>query len=142
METIRYITNSKGKHSGLVIDFDVAKKILKKKKDLIELMEDIEDIVAVELSKGESKKVYEIAFKEKAVKQLSKIPTKFAEKIDELIQSLTLNPRPSGCKKLQGYENIYRVRYSDYRVLYSIEDKKLVIEIIQIGNRKEIYDKL
>jgi len=51
MEAIRYITDAKGEHSGLVIDFDIAKKKMKKGKDLIALMEDIEDIVAVELSK-------------------------------------------------------------------------------------------
>lgn len=93
-------------------------------------------------SERESKKSYQLIIKEKAIKQLSKIPKKFAEKIDELIQSLIQNPRPTGCKKLQGYDNVYRVRYTDYRVLYSVEDKKLIIEIIQIGNRKEVYDKL
>ena len=64
METIRYITNSKGKHSGLVIDFDVAKKVLKKKEDIIALIEDIEDIVAVELSKNEKSLSYEEARKQ------------------------------------------------------------------------------
>ena len=89
-----------------------------------------------------SEKIYQLIIKESAVKQLSKIPKQFVEKIDELIQSLIKNPRPTGCKKLQGYDKVYRVRYSDYRVVYSIEDKKLIVEIIQIGNRKDIYDKL
>jgi hypothetical protein len=64
METIKYITDSKGKHSGLLIDLDVVRKVFKKKKDLIELMEDIEDIVAVELSKGEKSIPYEEARKQ------------------------------------------------------------------------------
>ena len=85
---------------------------------------------------------YHLIIRNRAVKQLAEIPRKFAEKIDELIQSLVSNPRPAGCKKLQGYDNVYRVRYADYRVVYSIEDQELVIEIIQIGNRKEIYNKL
>lgn len=63
MESIKYITDSKGKHSGLVIDLNVVRKTLRKKKDLIELMEDIEDIVAVELSKDEKSVSYEEARK-------------------------------------------------------------------------------
>jgi hypothetical protein len=63
MEAIRYITDSKGLHSGLVIDFDIAKKKVKKNKDLIALMEDIEDIIAVELSKNEKTIPYQEARK-------------------------------------------------------------------------------
>ena len=83
-----------------------------------------------------------LIIKERAAKQLLKIPQPFAAKIDELIQGLTKNPRPAGCKKLQGYDKVYRVRYSDYRVVYSIKDKELIVEIIQVGDRKEIYNNL
>jgi mRNA interferase RelE/StbE len=89
-----------------------------------------------------NKGLYQLIIKEKAIKQLSRIPAKFAAKIDELIQQLASEPRPAGCKKLQGYENVYRVRYSDYRVLYIINDNNLIIEVIQIGNRRDVYDKL
>ncbi|MBX3164355.1 MAG: hypothetical protein KF900_07735 [Bacteroidetes bacterium] len=64
METIKYITDVKGNHSGLLIDFDVAKKSLKKKDDLVALLEDIEDIVAIELSKNEKSVSYEEARKQ------------------------------------------------------------------------------
>jgi hypothetical protein len=64
MESIKYITDSKGVHSGLLIDLDIVRKVFKKKKDLVELMEDIEDIVAVELSKGEKSVPYEEARKQ------------------------------------------------------------------------------
>ncbi len=93
-------------------------------------------------SKKENNRAYQIVITEKAAKQLSKIPKKFAIKIDALIQSLAIEPRPVNCKKLQGYENVYRVRFTDYRVLYMIDDNKLIIEVVQIGNRKDIYDKL
>ncbi len=55
---------------------------------------------------------------------------------------LSSNPRPKGCKKLQGYDNVYRVRYSDYRIVYTVNDDVLVVEIIHIGNRKDVYDRL
>jgi hypothetical protein len=69
METIRYITDAKGNHSGLLIDFDAAKKRLKKKNDIVSLLEDIEDIVAVELSKTEKSLSYEEARKQIFVKK-------------------------------------------------------------------------
>jgi mRNA interferase RelE/StbE len=93
-------------------------------------------------SKKEDNRAYKIIIKDKAIKQLSKIPKKFAIKIDELIQSLSFEPRPANCKKLQGYDNFYRVRFADYRVLYMIEDHALIVEVIQIGNRKDVYDKI
>jgi mRNA interferase RelE/StbE len=93
-------------------------------------------------SSKKSEQPYRLVIKERALKQLSKIPKKFAIKIDELILSLAENPRPVGCKKLQGYEDAYRVRYSDYRVVYTIQDDLLIVDVIQIGNRKDVYDRL
>jgi mRNA interferase RelE/StbE len=89
-----------------------------------------------------NKPAFEIVIKERALKQLSSIPKNFALKIDAIIQSLASDPYPHGNKKLQGYDNIYRIRYSDYRIIYAVENKKLLIEVIQIGDRKEIYKKL
>ena len=86
--------------------------------------------------------VYKVIIRDRALKQLATIPKKFAEKIDELILPLSQDPYPHGAKKLQGYENIYRIRYADYRVVYAVEDKKLIVEVIQIANRKDIYKKL
>lgn len=84
-------------------------------------------------------KKYTITIKPGALKALRKIPKKFAVKIDELIRSLATNPRPGGCKKLEGYSNYYRIRYADYRVVYNVQDEKLVVDVISIGDRKEIY---
>lgn len=63
METIRYITNSKGKTSGLLIDLDSARKMMKKNNNIVALLEDIEDIVAIELSKDEKSIPYSEARK-------------------------------------------------------------------------------
>ena len=91
-------------------------------------------------SSEKSKVVYSVVIKDRALKQFVKIPKKFAEKIDEKIQSIAIEPRPQGCVKMIGYENIYRVRFTDYRIVYSVEDRKLIVEIIQIGNRNDVYD--
>jgi mRNA interferase RelE/StbE len=82
---------------------------------------------------------YTITIKERALKALKKLPANVASKIDEKIQALAQNPRPDGCKKLEGYSNAYRIRYSDYRVVYTIQNHALIIEVVHIGNRKDIY---
>lgn len=85
---------------------------------------------------------YTITIKERALKALKKLPRNIASKIDEKIQALAQNPRPEGCKKLDGYNNAYRIRYTDYRIVYTIEDHALIVEVVHIGNRKDIYKQL
>lgn len=82
---------------------------------------------------------YTIDFKKSAFKELQKLPKKEISKITKLIASLATVPRPSGCKKLKGFSNLYRVRSGNYRVIYSVEDQILVIEILEIVNRKDAY---
>lgn len=82
---------------------------------------------------------YTISFKRSAVKELHKLPKKEIVRITELISSLSENPRPSGSKKLKGYANLWRVRSGNYRVIYDIEDQILVVEILEIVNRKDAY---
>jgi len=83
---------------------------------------------------------YKIEFKKSAVKELNSIPTDELEKIIIRIQNLADNPRPAGCKKLSKDEK-YRIRIGNYRVLYLIEDNKLIVFIVKVGHRKDIYSK-
>ena len=57
----------------------------------------------------------------------------------EALNGLEINPRPSGYVKLQGGEELYRIRVGDYRIVYQIQDRKLVVLVVQIGHRREIY---
>lgn len=82
---------------------------------------------------------YKIVFKKPAEKVLSVIPKKFAEKILLKIYALKEEPRPQGVKKLAGNLNYYRIRIGDYRVIYSVHENILTIEIIRIGHRKDVY---
>jgi mRNA interferase RelE/StbE len=52
---------------------------------------------------------------------------------------LAANPRPPICKALNGLENTYRIRISDYRIVYKIEDQRLLVLVLQIGHRREVY---
>lgn len=63
-------------------------------------------------------------------------------RIDARIRSLADNPRPPGVEKLAGEEALYRVRVGDYRVVYSIEDAVLLILVVRIGHRGEVYRRL
>lgn len=72
-------------------------------------------------------------------KQLAKIPKGVAVRIRETIHSLSSDPRPAGTKKLKGTSSTYRLREGDYRILYEIEDHKLIVLLVRVGHRREVY---
>ncbi|MBN4066661.1 type II toxin-antitoxin system RelE/ParE family toxin [Simkania negevensis] len=84
---------------------------------------------------------YHIEVAEKLKKQLVRLPKKVKARIIAKIDSLAENPRPGGCKKLKGSQRspFYRVRVGEYRIIDSIEDDVLLILVIDIGHRKEVY---
>ena len=83
--------------------------------------------------------MYQLVIDRYAQKQLDKIPPPHFNRIIKAIDALANNPRPVGYIKLTGRPG-YRIRIGDYRVIYNIEDKILTIFIIDIGNRRDIYD--
>ncbi len=82
---------------------------------------------------------YTIVLSKKAQKQLDKLPDNIAEPIFDAISLLENEPRPTGCKKLQGRDG-YRIRIGNYRVIYEIYDTELVIDVVALGHRKDIYE--
>jgi mRNA interferase RelE/StbE len=87
-------------------------------------------------------KRYTVVLTQTAEKELQKLPVRMIEKIIALLKSLEENPRPSGCKKLKGYKNLWRVRIGNYRIIYDIDDIILLVDVREIGHRKDIYDQL
>ena len=85
---------------------------------------------------------YEILFRKQAWKQLLEIQEPYRRKISERIDGLKSNPRPSGIEKIRGFEDHYRIRIGPYRVVYMIQDDKLIVKVIRIGARKDVYRKL
>jgi len=81
---------------------------------------------------------YTISLSRKAEKYIDKLPDNIAEPIIKTLVSLSDNPRPHGYIKLRGRGG-YRVRAGDYRIIYEIFDTVLVVDVIDIGHRKEIY---
>ncbi len=81
---------------------------------------------------------YNLTIKKSAAKELQDIPKKDLLKIVKRIKSLCENPRPIGSQKLSAREQ-YRVRQGDYRIVYSIDDKELLVDIVKIGHRSDVY---
>ena len=82
---------------------------------------------------------YQVRITRTAQKQLDKIPSQIATGLFDLILSLATNPRPPGCKKLKGRGG-FRIRKGDFRIIYDVIDKLLIVEVIAVGDRKDIYD--
>jgi mRNA interferase RelE/StbE len=82
---------------------------------------------------------YQIEISKSATKQLKKLPTDIKQRIDAKILDLGIDPRPSGVKKLKNTDNTYRVRVGDYRILYDIFDEILLIAVVEVGHRREVY---
>ncbi len=81
---------------------------------------------------------YRIEIKKSAAKEISKLPKKDLKRILKGIESLTNNPRPFGAVKLSR-DDKYRLRVGKYRILYQIFDEKLVITVVKVGHRKDVY---
>jgi mRNA interferase RelE/StbE len=84
---------------------------------------------------------YRIEIKKSAEKELRKLPSKQLEQVRDAIDSLSRNPRHEGVIKLAGRDDQYRVRVGDYRIVFCIFDREVVVFIIAIDNRKDVYRK-
>ena len=93
-------------------------------------------------SSDKSRAIYQVEFAPTAVKQLRSLHKQFQAQIVRRIETLADDPRPPGVEKLAGEDGIYRIRSGTYRILYTINDKALVVLVIRIGDRKEVYRQL
>lgn len=90
-------------------------------------------------------RLYTIRITSRAERSLRKLSrdTGLVRRLDKRIRSLAENPRPSGCTKIKGtkYGNQYRIRDGDWRILYAVEDDMIVVLILDVVNRKQVYKK-
>ncbi len=88
------------------------------------------------------KAVYQVDFAPRVEKQLEKIPKNIRNLIVEKIENLATNPRPSNVEPLHGKDDgLFRIRQGDYRIVYSIQDYQLLVLIVRVAHRKEVYTK-
>lgn len=83
---------------------------------------------------------YSVLYTEAFYKSLKPIPKKDAKRILQKTRSLVDEPRPFGCQKLVGQER-YRIRQGNYRIIYSIEDARLIVIVVNVGHRRDVYDR-
>lgn len=81
---------------------------------------------------------YKVEIKRSAAKELEQLPPKDRARVVTRIQSLATDPRPPGAEKLSGQER-YRVRQGNYRILYEIHDDLVVVVVVKIGHRRDVY---
>lgn len=74
-----------------------------------------------------------------AEKQLAALERDDQVTVVRAIRKLTDNPRPRGCRKLRDYSDVYRIRVGVFRILYSIEQERLLILVLKIGHRRDVY---
>lgn len=82
---------------------------------------------------------YNLEIKSSALKSLKKIPQPHRRRISKRIDQLAVDPRSQDAKKLSGEETLYRVRVGDYRIVYEIKDDILLVLVIRIGSRGDVY---
>lgn len=85
---------------------------------------------------------YAVLLAPAAERQLKALDKPLQQRMTKRLARLGDNPRPPGVDKLAGEDNLYRVREGEYRIVYTIQDKKLIVLVVKIGHRKEVYRKL
>lgn len=82
---------------------------------------------------------YTVEFTARAARDLKAIARPDQVRIALRIDGLAENPRPYGVRKLEGEEDLYRIRIGDFRIIYTIENRRLLVLVIRIGNRRDVY---
>ena len=82
---------------------------------------------------------YHVVIHHAPERALDRLPSQIAARIERRIDALADDPRPPGCKKLTAVD-AWRIRVGDYRVIYQIYDDRLIVLVVRIGHRREVYD--
>ena len=83
---------------------------------------------------------YRLTIKPSAARDLERLSTPLASRIEGKILALAGDPRPSGVKKLQGERRLWRIRVGDYRVIYSIDDRARAVDVVRVRHRSKAYE--
>jgi mRNA interferase RelE/StbE len=83
---------------------------------------------------------YAVEIKPSARKELESLSDGLIARLVSKIEGLAVNPRPSGCKKLRGYKDFWRIRIGSYRVVYIIDDERRIVNVTRIAHRRDVYE--
>lgn len=84
---------------------------------------------------------YTLEFRPAALRQLRKLDTQVARRIRAAAEALCIDPRPHGVKAMAGRHGWLRIRVGDYRIIYEVRDSELIVLVIQVGHRGQVYDR-
>lgn len=82
---------------------------------------------------------YRVQVARRAVKAIESLPRKEQQRVRAAVDLLSETPRPPGCVALAGDESTYRVRVGDYRIVYEVHDAVLVVQVVRVGHRRDVY---
>lgn len=82
---------------------------------------------------------YSIEWKRSATRELRQLPREVVTRVLRAVEGLRLNPFPAGVRKLSGTEHTYRIREGSYRIIYSVYSSRLIVEVIRVGHRRDVY---
>ena len=82
---------------------------------------------------------YTVTFARSARKELERLSADVVGRIFPRVEALAQNPRPLGCRRLRGFENLWRIRTGDYRVIYQVFDDEMVVDIVAVRHRSQAY---
>jgi mRNA interferase RelE/StbE len=85
---------------------------------------------------------YRVEFSTAAERQFKGLPRSVQARVTSRVDRLAEDPRPPGSKRLSGSQDLYRIRIGDYRVIYAIEHEVLLVLVLKIGHRREVYRRL
>jgi mRNA interferase RelE/StbE len=83
-----------------------------------------------------------VTYAPKAAKELSRIEKALASRIADAVDRLASEPFPAGCRKLTGYDALWRIRIQDYRVVYTVDDGELLVIALRVAHRRAVYRNL
>lgn len=85
---------------------------------------------------------FEIALERNAIKALRKASASVRQRLTTAIDALADDPRPHGCTTLDAKKKVYRIRVRDHRVIYQVRDSELIVLVVRIADRRDVYDRL
>jgi len=81
---------------------------------------------------------YSVLIKRSAAREIEALPTRDRRRVVSRITALAAEPRPPNCEKLSGQDK-YRIRQGNYRIIYEVVDRELVVHVVRVGNRRDVY---
>lgn len=82
---------------------------------------------------------YQIEFSRQADRQFRNLSSQIQQRLKPKIDSLATTPRPHGSEKLSGADQLYRLRVGDYRIIYAVEDDRVLVLVVKVGHRRDVY---